>query len=175
GTSGANLIKADAFQTFVKQSEQALRMAGLTDEQLRTMKNLAADLHQANRSVSSTKIPGGSDTMQNALAAEAVGRGGSLLSRVLGNAALAGGGGFLGGPVGMILGGTGGIVATAMRQAGLSRIDELVIDALLNPERARMLMQKATPKQAKAMSIILGQAYRRATMAALASSGSGGA
>ncbi len=69
GASGERAIKADGFQSFVRKNVSTLRVAGFSDDELRTMQGIADDLQQANRSITAVKNPGGSDTAQNLYAA----------------------------------------------------------------------------------------------------------
>jgi hypothetical protein len=62
-------------------------------------------------------------------------------------------------------------VVGAMRQKGIHTVNDLVKDALLNPERARLLMMKASPGNIKLAGPSMIQQYRRAAIASIAASG----
>jgi hypothetical protein len=49
---------------------------------------------------------------------------------------------------GALAGLLGAKVWTGMREAGLRRVDDLVLEAMLHPDIARSLLQKATPQMA---------------------------
>jgi len=132
GTSGQGLIKADQFQTFAKNNVGALRSAGFSEEEIRTIQAIAADLRRSNRSVSALRIPGGSNTAQDIIAAAQSDAAGSILSRLLGAYAMGGN----------IVSIVGGKVASTLREAGFQTVDDILADALLNPEKARLLLQK---------------------------------
>jgi hypothetical protein len=138
GTTGVGTLKSDAFQTFMKTNRAALGQI-FTPQQIRSMDMVAADLQRSNRSIASTKIPGQSNTVQD-------------LS-ILGNIALSAGGGgamyFVGGGTAGVLAGLGAgaarILGSRMKAAGIEKTDQLVTEALLNPEIARTLLLKPNP------------------------------
>lgn len=47
-----------------------------------------------------------------------------------------------------------------MREYGIETVNDLVADAMLNPGRARILLSRATPKQAPAVSAMLAKTFR---------------
>ncbi|WP_454917090.1 hypothetical protein [Xanthobacter sediminis] len=135
-TSGAGTIKSDGFQTFVRKNEQALRQV-FNDEEVTSLKRIAADLQRSNRSISAVRIPGQSNTAQD-LAALAKGERSTLdimMSAV--------GGTWAGGPLAGIAAAMGAKAINAARRAGMSKVDDLVRDALLDPALAKALMQKS--------------------------------
>lgn len=163
-------IKSDQLQTFIAQNKGALKLAGFTDDELRLMGDIAEDLQRANRSLASVKLPGGSNTTQDMIASRA-GKDGSVLLKILVASAVGGGG------VGMMTNSITGMAATigagvvgAMRQKGIRTVDDLVKDALLNPQRAKYLMMKASPGNIKLMGPSMIQQYRRAAVAAMGAS-----
>lgn len=169
-TSGLGTIKADQLQTFIKQNSGALRIAGFGDDELKLMENIADDLRRANRSLASVRLPGGSNTAQDTIAARA-GKEGSVLLKILLTSAVGGG------SVGMMTNSLTGIAATigagvvgAMRQKGIQTVGDLVKDALLNPQRAKYLMMKASPWNIKLAAPSMMQQYRRAAVASIAAS-----
>ena len=148
GQTGTNFLKADGIQTFVREKEAALR-AFLSPEQVGGLKNIAADIQRSKLSDTTFKTAG-SDTAQNL----------SLLQRLLdrlpentGKVAGYGASGGLGlvlgtsvaGPIGAILGSAAGAAVSALRQAGVRQINDLVVQAMLDPELARALLRKVTP------------------------------
>ncbi len=145
GTSGRNLIKSDAFQTFLGKNHQALRQL-FNDEELGTMRAIAQDLKRANRSIASSKLPGQSNTAQDLSAIGAHNLKESLLTKIITHA-IGGGAGFVGGG---IYGSAAGIIGShllgGMREAGIRNVEDLVRNAMLDPELAKTLMMKA-PKR----------------------------
>lgn len=51
-----------------------------------------------------------------------------------------------------------------IRKAGLQKVDDIITDAILNPDRALMLLRKAPAKPTKRDSITFAQRYRRAAV-----------
>ncbi|WP_062112217.1 hypothetical protein [Aureimonas sp. AU40] len=161
-TSGRELLRADQLQTFVKTNRNALR-AVFTEPEVKVLEAVAADLQRSNRSNASVKIPNQSNTAQDQR---------SILQNVM-NAGLenwttvAGGtaGAAVGGAPGALAGGGLAALFNAMRLNGINSVDELVRDALLNPERARFLMSKV-PTDRKQADFMFGALARRYVKAA---------
>ncbi|WP_062235883.1 hypothetical protein [Aureimonas sp. N4] len=161
-TSGRELLRADQLQTFVKTNRNALR-AVFTEPEVNVLEAVAADLQRANRSNASVKIPNQSNTAQDQR---------SILQNVM-NAGLenwttvAGGtaGAAVAGAPGALAGGGLAALFNAMRLNGINSVDELVRDALLNPERARFLMAKVPTDQRQA-DFMFGALARRYVKAA---------
>jgi hypothetical protein len=143
GASGTGLIKADQFQTFMRRNRAALAQV-FDQKQMASLDAIAQDLKRANRSITGTKLPGGSNTAQDVAAGKRYGLGKvSTLTRIV--TGIVGGiaGHYVGhGMEGSLAGIVGGNVATAMRQAGMTKVDDLVSEAMLNQELARTLMMK---------------------------------
>lgn len=128
GTSGVDQLKADALVRLVREREQALRVV-FSPEEVQNMKNVAADLQRAGRSVNATKMAGSPGTAQDAwsLAKDAA-RKGALhlaLAKIPGAGPLA------------------AKVIDAVGSRGVQRVDQLVHEALMNPELARQLVGAA--------------------------------
>lgn len=175
-TSGADMMRSDAFQQFLRQSAPALKTV-LSGPEIMVLHAIAADLKRSNRSVAAVKLPGQSNTVQDALAVGQAGGVQSWLSRLLSPGALASAGAAAGsmasGGLGAAAGAGGGAhlgrVIEAMRQAGLANVDDIVKDALLNPERARALLAKVPDAPTRGQAISLARVYMRA-----AATGAGG-
>jgi putative heme iron utilization protein len=167
GTTGLGTLKADQFQTFIAQNKAALGVAGFKQQELELFDNIAADLQQANRSITAVKLPGGSNTTQDVLAAKANDSPSITIAKAIAAASgTAGTAGFVaGGPIAAGAASIGGAIFAVLRQNGISKIDELLRDALLDPKLARTLMIKATPANAKIASITLRQRLARAVLA----------
>jgi hypothetical protein len=156
--SGQAGISSDQFQTFLRNNKDALRMAGFTADDLTRMQAIAADLQRSNRSIAGVRIPGGSNTTQDMLAAGEKGM--SNLGRLL--SVIGAGAGALYNPLAAMAGVMGGQAISAMRRAGLNTVDDLVADALLNPSVARILLSNATSKPDHGIWKALGQYYAQA-------------
>jgi hypothetical protein len=150
GTSGETLIKADQFQSFVKGNRGALREV-FSEPEVQSLEAVAADLQRSNRSLSAVKLPGGSNTAQDTIAAGKAGP--SVLGRLLSEAASATAGVGVGvASANPYLGwaawlGTRSVAA--LRERGYARVDDLVRDAMLDPEKARVLLMKVPAKPDK--------------------------
>jgi hypothetical protein len=169
GTSGSNLVKSDAFQAFLRQAKPALAKVFKPDE-IDSMQAIAADLHRANRSITAVKLPGQSNTAQDtaALAKGAHGKQEPLLREIVEGAVT----GHVGaGPIGAVAGAAGAIgkhIAGAMRSAGFAKVDDLVKEALLNPDLAKALLMKAPVKSGVGSDLTLAHQLRRLSMFAAA-------
>jgi hypothetical protein len=166
-TTGIGTLKSDGFQNFIRQNRAALRLV-FSNAEISTMEAVAADLQRANRSIAAVRIPGQSNTAQDLLS----GGDTSVLGRVVreGRHQLAG---VIGVVTGVSLGPVSGLAAlvgvetvTALRQAGLRKVDELILDAMLNPERAKVLLRKtaASGRISRADSLAIANAYARAAL-----------
>ncbi len=171
GTSGVDQMRSDQFQQFLKQSAPALRLV-LTEPELNLMRAIAADLKRANRSIVAVKLPGGSNTVQDAIGVGKARGGHNWLGRLLSTNALAGagaavgssfGGGF-GAALGAGLGNRASAAVQAMRQAGLNSVDDIVKDALLNPTHAKALLAKVSAEPTRREALTLAQVYARASL-----------
>lgn len=166
GTSGQNAMKSDMFQSFLKSNRAALSQV-FASKDMANLQAIADDLHRANRSITAVKIPGGSNTAQDTLSAAKAGSEPSRLRKIMFDT-LAGGVGFgTSGPVGALAAGLGAHALQAAREAGLSRVDQLVAKAMLDPGLARELLKKA-PVTTRAGDVTLARALRRSLAGATA-------
>ncbi len=169
GTSGQSLIRSDAFQQFLRSNGDALKEVFDVAE-LETIKAIAADLQRANRSIAAVKLPGQSNTAQDLAATARATRESTVLQRLVSGAGQGTAGlligGTLGGPaVGAAAAIIGGQALTAMRNAGLRTVDDLITDAMLNPARARLLLERVGEGHVPSdLPRRITEAYRRATM-----------
>ena len=153
GTTGVNLIKSDSFQTFLKNNASALKEV-FTPEEVASMQRIAADLHRTNRSVRSTALPGRSTTAQDLLP--------SIKDKKVDLKSLfdviVGGGGLAMMSSHPVLGALSTTSAVAhhiiegLRHEGLQNVNDLVTEALLNPDVAHRLLKKMPikPKEVEA-------------------------
>jgi hypothetical protein len=135
--AGVGTIQGKPFGEFLKRN-LALREV-FTPDQMKALSSLATDLQR-----SSQPLPKGAATSTGAALDKL-----SLLSAYLGHG-MAGLGGYLLGGVHGAIEGTGAYAMgraalDALKRAGIERTDQLLTEALLNPELARTLLMKATP------------------------------
>lgn len=159
-TSGQAGIRSDQFQTFIKQSKQALRLTGFSADDVGRMQAIADDLSRANRSIAGVRIPGGSNTTQDMIAAG--NRNVSNLGRLL-SVAGAGVGSYFSGPLASMVGVMGGQAVSSMRQAGLHTVDDLIADAMLNPNVAKLLLSNVPSKPDHGVWKLIAKHYSQAS------------
>jgi hypothetical protein len=138
GEAATGTMNAGALDGLL-QRNAALREV-LTPEQIHALHNIAADLQR-----SSMPLPKGQGAVPQGGAAGKL----SLLSGPLGHG-MAGLAGYLLGGVHGAFEGYGVYAAAktaldAIRRPGIEKIDQLLTEALLNPELAKTLLMKATP------------------------------
>ena len=158
-TSGRALLKADQFQSFVKQNRAALKRV-FGEHELDQMQAIADDLQRANRSINAVKLPGGSNTTQDMLAAAKGDSRKTILSKLLIGAIGSSAGGLGGGAIAIL----GANAVTAARKAGLNTIDDLVRDALLHPDRAALLLSTRPFKPDTGPAVALMKRYSQASI-----------
>jgi hypothetical protein len=143
-TSGLDLIKPDAFQTFVRNNEAALK-AVFSETEYNIMRAISADLKRSNRSLNAVKIPGQSNTAQDTakLLEGKPAAGLSLLAKLTGGIVAGYGTYGIPGAAAGAVGVLGQSVLSSAREAGLSKVDNLVKQAMLDPQLARTLLMKA--------------------------------
>ena len=158
GASGANAIKPDAFQKFVRNNRAALETV-FDKEHVNTLQAIANDLNRSARSVTGSALTGRSTTAQdkaglgNTLSTlgSIMKIGGAIAAPIAGGAAVYGPLG--GGPIGAI-GAAGSValaeVANGARMAGMRKVDDLVTQALLDPTLAKELLRAAPRKNVPA-------------------------
>jgi hypothetical protein len=134
GTSGEVKIKADALRKILRDHQGSLRQV-LSGDEIKLLENVAADIGKTReRSGLALKDPYSSGTARD------IGRivshsGMSILTRAMG-------------PGGEVVGGVGKALFDAAKAAGLSKVDDLVREALLHPEVARRLLVPIPTKAA---------------------------
>lgn len=170
--SGIAGIKADAFQTFVRSNRSALRQV-FNDTEIDTMQRLAQDIQRAKRSENAVKLPGQSNTAQDAVALARSGRAGVKTGRSILDTI----GGILGfafhGPIGALAGAVGAHALQAMRETGITKVDDLLTQAMLNPPVAHALMARpGATIPAKSAAHILQRRLRSALIASGAAAAS---
>ena len=170
-TTGHGLIRSDQFQTFIRNNRAALAQV-CSEKEINSLRAIAQDLQRSNRSTTAVKLPGGSNTAQDTANLRT-----SLMSQLVrhGNHLAFGAGTgapvafFAGAPLGFIgaLAGTAGAtVASALREAGIRKADDLIREAMMDPELARHLLMKYSPGS-KTQGLSLANYLRRNTVANL--------
>jgi hypothetical protein len=165
-TSEAKAINSAAFQKFVRDNRKTLEQV-FDREQVNTLQALADDLNRGARSVTGNLTGGRSATEQirnqNIEEGKSYWDGlvrgvGAVAAPVFGGSATS----YAAGPVAglAVFGGlVGANIANSMRAAGMQTVDQLITDALLNPEQARKLLRAAprkdTPEAARGASDII--------------------
>lgn len=162
GASGTNVINSASFQKFVRDNRDALKTI-FNEKELGSMQAIADDLHRANRSVTGTALPGRSTTAQDLLPDLAKQREGGL--GFFGKVALGGGEGFsIAGLKGLLAGvstAAANNVLNNMRRAGLENVQQLVTEALLNPDVAAELLKSVKPREGAGIEKTFAAAIRR--------------
>lgn len=142
GTSGIDVIRSDQFQTFVKKNRGGLSQV-FSPQEVSNIEAIGADIHRANRSQTALKLPGQSNTAQDAVGIAKHGAGGFVANRatdLLG--VLLGHHLHIGGGIGEAIGLGAAETLNGLRQAGINRIDDLVTKGMLDPDIARVLLSK---------------------------------
>lgn len=162
GTTETKAFKANQFQTFVKLKEAALRKA-LTPEQVETLKLIAEDQVRNNRS-NTNKLPG-SNTVQDFVARQKAGLDHKPSASLITEAGIGAGAGMVAhGVVGAAIGaisGAGKHLISGLRDAGIRKADELVRDALLDPDLYKALVRKAPSNVKPVRNVTLEQRLKR--------------
>lgn len=164
GTSEANLIRSADFQKFVRNNRRTLEQV-FDKDQVNVMQALADDLHRSNRSLTGSALRARSTTAQDVPAsAEKAQSMWSSLAKTTGPiiSGLAGQqitGTVTGAAAGFAAGAVAA-VAQSMRAAGMQNVDQIINEALLNPELARELLrmnpQRATPASTRTLQEQIG-------------------
>jgi hypothetical protein len=163
GTTGTAMIKADQFQTFMRTKSDVLAKV-FAPEEIGVLRAVSTDLQRANRTINATKLAGGSNTAQDTV--DRAMKGGTILNRLVLEAAAATAGhavtkSFSGGLVAWL----GTKVGASLRDAGIAHVDDLVREAMLNPDLARALLKKV-PARAQGGDIErIANAARRISVA----------
>jgi len=157
GDTGISLIKSDAAQKFIRANAGPIKEL-FGQRGLDNMEAVAADPQRANRSIAGTKLPGGSNTPQDLAAKVRTEAAESVLSKIIHHGSLGVGmaGGAAGGWVGAAVGWLGTTAVNAFRSVGMRKLDDLVGEAMLNPDLARTLLQRATPQATPQIARTLG-------------------
>jgi hypothetical protein len=173
GTSGVNQIKADAFQTFVRTNRAALRTV-FSEPEVRSMEAVAKDIARSKLSETAVKLPGGSNTAQDTFAVKSAnkltGAGTRSFLSLLAGAAAEGG---THNTIAMLGTTLGAYALQALRERGLTRVDQIVSQAMLNPDLAAALMKTAPKVMHPKAGIGVMRALRRGAISGAAAANAG--
>jgi hypothetical protein len=168
GTTGVEKIKANTFQNFLRSRADAMKAGGITDAELVGMEAIGHDIQRAQRTLNATRLEGQSNTAQDAMArirkfAAAHPHLSTLGKLIVAKEGLEMGHHLYGWPGAIAFGGAflGQHVASAMRAAGASKVQDLVRDALLNPELAQRLLARASQLPNRGSEIALTKLLAR--------------
>jgi hypothetical protein len=167
GTTGTLQLDRSTFLKFMREHEETLGKV-LDDKQIGKLSAIVQDQLRANRSITATKLAGGSDTNQKLIAGGKL-NAGSILSHYMmeaaGNAAGAAAGFLAGGPVGAVLGKEGGSLGAktmaALRDAGINRLNEIRVKAALDPEFGKALLSEMPKKPDRDAAALIGLRARQ--------------
>jgi hypothetical protein len=168
GASGVMKEKRAGLATFMKTKTDALKAAGLSDEQIGILRAVTEDGLRANRSISATAARGGSDTAANQQIAAKMAKTshGSMLGNIAIESGLAAAGHAVGGIPGLFIGKyLGDKVLSSLREAGLNKVKALRVEAVMNPDIGHALMREAPIKPDSGTAALLGLRARQIGLA----------
>jgi hypothetical protein len=171
GTTGTLELNRANFLKFMREHVDTLGKV-LDDKQIGKLSAIVQDQLRANRSITATKLAGGSDTTQKLLAVGKLNTGtilSHLTTEALGNAAGATAGYMLGGPLGAMFGKEGGAFGAkamaALRDAGINRLNEMRVRAALDPEFGKALLSEMPKKSDRDAAALIGLRARQLSVA----------
>lgn len=173
GASGVAQLKADSYQTFMREKRPVLAAAGFSPGQIGTMDAVAAEIQREKRSETALRLPGGSNSAQDlrAAASKDVAKGGkSLLTTIAGALGLAHG-------IPAAFGAAIGVsFIQGLRASGIERVEQLVARMVLDPAFAKAMLQRVPdgsgPAARAAMGVRAKAALRALGVTAAASAAS---
>lgn len=148
GTSGINQISGAAMQKLLRDHGDALGHL-FTQRELTMMGRIGEDLRNAKRALDAHRIPGGSDTAQKTAALHGLETNNTLVRQLVHGVVGTAGGAAVLTPVLAPLGTAAGLVLSHLRNAGLSRVNDILVDAMLDPDLALQLLKRVPPPTAK--------------------------
>jgi hypothetical protein len=165
GTSGETSLASAAFQKFVSENRSAIKALYESDG-LGNFAGVAHDLQQANRPITATRVAGSPGTAHDIAPmlsekAKSVAAHTSLMVALIEGTKLGyEHGGLKGAGVAMSAAAVSYLLGT-MRAAGIRTKNDLVRDALLNPERARLYISSLPRNNADSRAFAAARAIRR--------------
>lgn len=173
GDTGTSLIRGQTLRNLVNDYHKALGQV-FSREQMAVLDRIADDLVVADRSLSGSKPPIGPGTARDIAATGRFGAKPMTLLRILAAgttraAFFAAGEHFAGLPgalAGMISSDTARELSHGLSAARNERIQDLLINAILDPQQARILLTKATPENAATLAQRLSKRMMQTAIAA---------
>lgn len=152
GTSGVNTLKKDAFLNWIKNNADMVEKSGLfSPEEVGNIRAIGDDLSRINRSISGSKLPGGSNTAQDTIASSAVNGKTSIFHELMNegmNLGAAGAGwkaaqslGFSG-PMGGAIGWLGAKTLSALKSRALATKQDVIRRMVYDPEFANEMLKQ---------------------------------
>jgi hypothetical protein len=162
GQTGTTNLYGAQLQKFVRQKGAALAQV-LTPAQMQVLHDVAANIQASDQSVGGNVLTGNSATVQNAAAVAKANKGATLLSNIVG-AGGAGAGAYLFGPLGAGLGSQLGKALPGLQATNIKTVNDLIREAVLRPEVARVLLSRVTPQNASTIGATLAARLRGAAV-----------
>lgn len=161
GTSEEGTIASANFTKFLDKNQPALAVM-FTPAEIASLQRVAADLRGSTRSVSGTALPGRATTAQDILPTIAQ-QNKSFFGKLASLGTATSAGYIAGGPKGAALGAASGLsnmIVGAMKEAGLQNVNDLVSEALLNPELAAEMLKRVPVKPNTGADVSLAKTLR---------------
>jgi hypothetical protein len=163
GATGNEMLKPDVFQTFVKRNKGALNLI-FDPDQVKVMEGIANDLQRIQKSNSVARLPNGSSATaqdsRNILETLLRASEGKKLPLGLAGAAYMTGLG----PFWTAAGGLGSLAFNALRSAGIRNMDQLLVEAMRNPDVGLALLAKGKVRANASIGTRLARALAKSSM-----------
>jgi hypothetical protein len=165
GATGNQMLKPAVFQTFVKRNKGALNLI-FDPDQVKVMEGIANDLQRIQKSNSVARLPNGSSATaqdsRNILETLLRASEGKKLPLGLAGAAYMTGLG----PFWTAASGLGSLAFNALRSAGIRNMDQLLVEAMRNPDVGLALLAKGKVRANTSLGTRLARALAKSSMLA---------
>jgi hypothetical protein len=163
GATGNQMLKPDMFQTFVKRNKGALNLI-FDSDQVKVMEGIANDLQRIQKPNSVARLPNGSSATaqdsRNILETLLRASEGKKLPLGLAGAAYMTGLG----PFWTAASGLGSLAFNALRSAGIRNMDQLLVEAMRNPDVGLALLAKGKVRANASIGTRLARALAKSSM-----------
>lgn len=164
GVSGQKDLKSASFQNFLRDAEPALRPL-YSPQQISILRAISSDLERANRTVTATRIKGSPGTAKDLAGLlkkipESAKHSSLMTAGIMAAVEAYDKGGPWAAALAAALG-SGGYIVHTLRSAGINSVQDMMRDALLNPERARFYISKVEPHPNRGPLPALAKSLRR--------------
>lgn len=163
GTSGEAKLNPATFQNLLRDNRSALIAAGFSEPEVAAMQAIGEDIKRSQRTLQATKLEGQSNTAQDMakrMEEHSAHKPMTLFQKIfVGYEALKEAHEFMG-VKGAALAATAGMakyLVSSLRNAGIKTSDDLVREALLNPEMAQKLIRPDLPSTETELAKTLGK------------------